>query len=89
MILYAPMKLFSFLGNLSFFLALASGVFVIVYDTIHGTLTPFKWMGVTGMSLGIAGIVFYCTGLLLQITSRIQLTQEESLYYLKKKEYGE
>lgn len=89
MILYAPMKLFSFLGNLSFLLALAAGIFVIIYDTVHGTLTPFKWIGVTGTSLGIAGVVFYCTGLLLQITSRIQLTQEDALYYLKKKEYGE
>lgn len=83
-IVYAPMRLFALLGNLAFLLALASGIFVIVWNHLMGEVTPYKWLGIVSVVSAIAGILMYSTGVLLQITSRIQLTIEEQLYLSKK-----
>lgn len=88
MILYAPMRLFSKIGNLFFVLSLAGAIFVFIWDRHTGTVTPYKWIGVMSLFLGSGGIIMYSVGMLLQVTSRIQLTIEEQLYLAKKKLYG-
>ncbi len=87
-IVYAPMRLFGTLGNLSFLVSIVSGVFVFFWNRATGEVTPYKWLGVLGVSAGGAGLLFYSVGILLQITSRIQLTIEEQLYLAKKNLYG-
>lgn len=89
LVIYAPMKLFGFIGNISFILGIGCMVFVFIWDHTHGNVTPYKWVGILGVSLMGSSVIFYALGILLQITSRIQLTSEEGLYYIKKKEYGE
>ncbi len=88
MILYAPMRLFSKIGNLFFVLSLAGAIFVFIWDKHTGTVTPYKWIGVLSLFLGSGGIIMYSVGMLLQVTSRIQLTIEEQLYLAKKNLYG-
>lgn len=83
-IVYAPMRLFGTLGNLSFLLAIISGIFVFSWNMATGGVTPYKWLGVLSVSAGISGLLFYSTGILLQITSRIQLTIEQGLYESRK-----
>jgi glycosyltransferase involved in cell wall biosynthesis len=86
MMVYAPMRLFSRLGNMSFIIAILCGVFVYFWDHTTGAVTPYKWLGITGLVSGLIGILMYSVGILLQVTSRIQLTIEEGLYFTKK--YG-
>ncbi len=84
-IVYAPMRLFGTLGNLSFLLAIASSIFVFFWNQATGSVTPYKWLAVVGVSAGGAGLLFYSVGILLQITSRIQLTIEKVLYESRKR----
>lgn len=88
MILYAPMRLFSKIGNLFFILGLIGTIFVFFWDRHTGTVTPYKWVGVMSLFLGSGWIIMYSVGMLLQVTSRIQLTIEEQLYLAKKNLYG-
>lgn len=83
-IVYAPMRLFGTLGNLSLLISIASGIFVFFWNKTTGEVTPYKWLGVLGVSAGGAGLLFYSVGILLQITSRIQLTIENVLYESRK-----
>lgn len=87
MMIYSPMKLFSKLAAISFGLGLFGGVFVFFWDIAHGAVTPFKWLAITALVLGSLAVFLYCVGILLQITSRLQLTLEESLYYQKRDRY--
>lgn len=88
MMIYSPMKLFSKLAVVSFGLGLSGGIFVFFWDMAHGTVTPFKWLAITTLVLGSLAVFFYCVGILLQITSRLQLTLEENLYYQKRSLYN-
>lgn len=88
MLIYSPMKLFSKLAAVSFGLGLSGGIFVFFWDMAHGTVTPFKWLAVTTLVLGSLAVFLYCVGILLQITSRLQLTLEENLYYQKRTRYN-
>jgi len=85
MILYAPMRLFRMLGNIFFIIAVLTGIFVFFWNMKIGTVTPYKWLGVTSVTSGILGVLMYSLGLLLQITSRIQMTLEELLYQIRRK----
>jgi len=86
-IVYSPMRLFSKLGILSFVVTLISGVFIFFWDQSTGSVTPYKWVGVTAIVSSIIGVILYCVGILLQITSRLQITAEEQLYLIKKNAY--
>lgn len=83
-IVYAPMRLFGTLGNCAFIVAMIAGLFVFFWDSATGSVTPYKWIGVLSVTSGVIGIVMYCAGILLQITSRMQLTIEAQLYWLKR-----
>ena len=87
-ITYSPMKLFGSLGTLSFLLTLVSGIFIFFWDQSTGGVTPFKWVGVTAIASLIVGVILYSVGILLQVTSRLQITAEEQLYLIKKNIYG-
>lgn len=88
MLIYSPMKLFGTLGLFSFFITFIAGVFIFFWDQATGSVTPFKWIGVMAIASSIIGVIFYSVGILLQITSRLQITQEEQLYLIKKNTYG-
>ncbi|MDQ5883424.1 MAG: hypothetical protein QG654_337 [Patescibacteria group bacterium] len=87
-LVYSPMKLFGGLGLVAFIITLVSGVFIIFWNKATGSVTPFKWVGVTATVSAITGVILYCVGILLQITSRLQITAEEQLYLTKKNIYG-
>ncbi len=87
-LIYSPMKLFGTLGIVSFLITLLSGVFIFFWDQSTGGVTPFKWVGVTAIASSIVGVILYSVGILLQITSRLQITTEEQLYLIKKNTYG-
>lgn len=87
-LIYSPMRLFGKLGIFCFFITLISGVFIFFWDQSTGGVTPFKWVGVVAMASAIIGVILFSVGILLQITSRLQLTAEEHLYLTKKINYG-
>lgn len=88
MLIYSPMKLFGSLAALSLSVSLFAGVFVFFWNLSHDTVTPFKWLAIIAVVLGSLAVFFYCIGILLQITSRLQLTLEEQLYLTKRTTYG-
>ena len=87
-LIYSPMRLFGVLALFLAILAIISGIFVLFWNMHAGTVTPFKWVGVTSVTSIVLGTLLYCIGVLLQITSRIQLTLEEQLYLTKKLNSG-
>lgn len=87
-LVYSPMKLFSKLSIISFLITLASGIFIYFWDKSTGGVTPFKWVGVTAIISFVVAVILYCVGILLQITSRMQLTLEENLYHQKRNLHG-
>ena len=87
-LVYSPMKLFGKIGALCFLITLFSGIFIFFWDQSTGSVTPFKWIGLTATISAITGVVMYSVGILLQITSRLQITAEEQLYLTKKNIYG-
>lgn len=88
MLIYSPMRLFGGLSLACLTLSLFSGTFVFFWDMSNETVTPFKWLAITSLILGSLAIFLYCVGILLQITSRLQLTNEEILYYQKVKNHN-
>lgn len=86
-LVYSPMKLFGRLALFCLFTSLASGVFIFFWNMSAGTVTPFKWLAIVSLVLGSLAVFLYCIGILLQITSRLQLTLEETLYYQKRETY--
>lgn len=89
MLIYSPMKLFSSLAAIALALGFSGGVFVFFWNITNDTVTPFKWLAITVVILGSLAVFLYCVGILLQITSRLQLTLENSLYYQKRNQYGD
>lgn len=87
MLIYSPLRLFGGLSFISLFVSLTSGIFVFAWNVSHGTVTPFKWLAVVSVVSISLSVFLYCIGILLQITSRIQFTLEENLYYQKKNIY--
>ena len=84
MLVYSPMRLFGKISFAFFTVSAVTGISVFMWDKIHGTATPFKWLALTSLVCILISILSYSLGILLQITSRLQLTVEEELYYQKK-----
>jgi len=87
MLIYSPMRLFGRLSTISLIVSGFAGIFVFIWDKTHGEATPFKWLAIVSLVFFLISILLYSLGILLQITSRIQFTLEENLYYQKKQTY--
>ena len=87
---YRPFMLFSFIGSLSFIIGLIFGLFLLIHYILTGFFTPHKWAGFLSGFMIFMGILFFLTGFILDMFTRMRINQEEILYYIKnKKNIGE
>lgn len=82
---YRPMRLFGFIS----FVTAAVGFPLLAGVTIRYALTdlitPFKGIAITSIILLIISFGSFCTGIILEIMSRMQLSIEKNIYYARKK----
>lgn len=85
---FAPIKFFGILGLIPFVL----GVLGIAFTSIHwlnvGNISPYKFVGISGIYLITLGMVIALFGLLSDMLGRIVNNQEKILYYNKKNYYS-
>jgi glycosyltransferase involved in cell wall biosynthesis len=83
---YKPLRFFSFI---SFFLCIAAicfAVFLIYIRITTGAFTPHKWAAFVAATFGGAALIVFLAGIVAEMLDRARITQEESLYRVRKLE---
>lgn len=76
---FAPLRFFGLLGLLPFIFGLACSGFFFAHWIITGSLSPYKFLGFTGLYLVTLGILFWALGLVADMLSRMLNNQEKIL----------
>lgn len=84
---YRPLRFFTWLGVVPFFVGLGLGLFTLIHYINTRSITPYKSFAIMGIYLATLGIVFWIFGLLADMFVRIRLHQEQLLYFEKKRQY--
>ena len=84
---FAPMTFFGRLGLIPFVIGILCLIFLLVHWLITGDLSPYKFLGFTGIYLVSLGILVALFGLLSDMLGRMLNNQEKILYYEKKNYY--
>ena len=85
---YKPLKFFGTFGLLTFAIGVVLEVFPFYRFFITGSFTPYKYLAFLGGGFVMLGIIIVVVGFVADMMKRIRLTQEEILYY-EKKRYAE
>jgi glycosyltransferase involved in cell wall biosynthesis len=81
---YKPLKFFGVLG-ISIMLAGMAVEAVPFWNFFEtGSFTPYKFLAFLGGGLVLLGIIIVVVGFVADMLKRVRLTQEQTLYYLKK-----
>lgn len=81
---FAPLKFFVTLGNLPFVLGLVCLVFLGVHWINTGDLSPYKFVGFSGIYLVTLGIFLWSLGILADMLVRVLNNQEKILEEVKR-----
>ena len=84
---YRPLRFLGGFGIFLFSLGLVLDILMLCIFLQIGQFTPYKFIGISGLSFNLLGLVFFTIGLMADILNRIRQTQERTLYYQKKKFY--
>ncbi len=84
---YRPLRFFTWLGVVPFFVGLGLGLFTLIHYINTGSITPYKSFAIMAIYLATMGLVFWIFGLLADMFVRIRLYQEQLLYFEKKRQY--
>ena len=86
---YKPMLFFGGIGFISMLIGLLFEILMFTHYFLTGFFTPFKFLGFIGLGFLVFGLLLVIVGLLAGMFNRVRMTQERTLYELKKQEYGE
>ncbi|HRN90138.1 MAG TPA: glycosyltransferase family 2 protein [Candidatus Saccharibacteria bacterium] len=81
---FAPLRFFGLVGLIPFLIGLACVVFMGVYWLIAGQLTPFKFVGFTGLYLITLGVFLWSLGLVADMQVRLLNNQEKTYEELRR-----
>ena len=84
---FAPLKFFSIFALIPFVPGVICSLFVVMYWLNHGTFTPYKFIGFTGIYLISLAIIVFVVGIMADMMDRIVHNQEKILYFSKKTYY--
>jgi len=84
---YKPLKIFGGIGIFIFLVGFIFDIWMLSIFFKTGQFTPYKYVGILGLTLNIFGMSLLVVGLIADMLNRIRLTQERALYYQKKKIY--
>ncbi len=86
---YKPMRFFSTLGSIPFIIGVICCLFVGIHFILTSTFTPYKFVGFIGIYLVTLGLLLWIVGLFADMFVRLRSTQEQILYFEKRKKYFE
>lgn len=78
-----PMLFFGWLGLASFLLGVSCFFFITAHFLLHGTFTPYKFVGFGGLFFISLSLVVWIVGLVGDMLDRVLNNQEKILYLLK------
>lgn len=84
-ITYTPMRLFGSLAALFFILGAPVVLALAIRYYQTDLITPFKGFAITGLIFLVLSFVSFLAGIGLEILSRIQLTIERNIYYVRRR----
>jgi len=85
MIYYIPMRFFGTLAAIFFSTGFLIDFVLGIRYCQTGFVTPYKVIGIIGLTMIGLGILFFIAGTFLQAVSRLQTTADRLLYYARKK----
>jgi hypothetical protein len=85
---YKPMAFFGGAGIISFILSILIETFVFIHYFRTGEFTPYKVLGVLGLSFFILSLFLVVIGLLANMINRVRRNGERLLYEIKKERYN-
>lgn len=83
---YRPLKFFGSIGLSIFTAGFILDVWMLIYYLSAGGFTPYKVIGLTGITLNIIGFLIIILALLSDMLYRIRINLERIIYYNKKNE---
>ena len=84
---YKPMRFFGMLGMVPFVVGFGCAIFMVIHYLLTGAFTPYKIIGFAGIYLLTLSFLLWIVGLLADMFVRVRFTQEQVLYYEKKRQY--
>ncbi|OGZ32165.1 MAG: hypothetical protein A3H00_01790 [Candidatus Portnoybacteria bacterium RBG_13_40_8] len=84
---YRPFRFFGSIGLIIFFIGLILDIFMMAFYLKTGGFTPYKVVGLTGLSLNVIGLGVLFLALIADMLYRLRINQEKLLYYEKKRRY--
>jgi glycosyltransferase involved in cell wall biosynthesis len=85
---YKPMTFFGGAGLISFVISILIEVFVFIHYFRTGEFTPYKVLGVLGLSFFVLSLFLVVIGLLANMINRVRRNGERLLYEIKKERYN-
>jgi len=83
---YKPLRFFSFISIFLGVTALCFAAFLMYIRITTGAFTPHKWAGFVAATFGGASLIVFLAGIVAEMLDRARITQEESLYRVRKLE---
>ncbi len=84
---YKPMLFFGGLGSISMIIGSGFELFLFLHYFITGIYYPYKATGFIGLGFLVFGLLFIMLGFLAGMFNRIRMTQEKTLYEIRKERY--
>jgi len=84
---FKPMRFFGLLGAAVFLLGAVLDAWMLAYFLRVGSFTPYKFVGFTGVSLNIGGVLVFGVALLADMLDRMRVNQERLLYHVRRQTY--
>ena len=84
---YKPLRFFGYPAIILFLIGSSFVAFLLYHKLTTGIYSPYKAYGFVGGGLIIFGLLLFVVGLLADIIDKIRQTQEQILYYEKKRAY--
>lgn len=86
---YWPWKFFAWLAAFCFALGFAFGGWLLYWRFTHGAFSPHIWAGFVGGFFVLMGMLCTLMGMMADMLRRIRMNAEHSLYFDKKRHYGQ
>ena len=83
---YKPLRFFAFLSILLGGAALCFFAFLMYTRITTGAFTPHKWAGFVAATFGGSALIVFLVGIVAEMLDRSRITQEETLYRVRKLE---
>lgn len=84
---YKPVRFFGGLSLLTFLIGVVFETIMMVYFIIAGHFSNYLWAGLTGAFFAITSLIFLILMIVSDTLSKMRRTNEEVLYFEKKREY--